>query len=155
MIWAIDTVKWWLEDNPVILHCSGIGGNGEVALGIIDYMQNVGNIHGYLYGEAASANAFIWLGCQERYFSKRSTLSLHSSYRHVHRDAEWHAYDERKIKAKLESNRGLNDRLYGLLAEVSGLPVDYWRDKLDGLGQECYELGADELLTLGMGKLIS
>lgn len=127
--------------KKVMLEITSEGGSATAALAYYDKIKSsTMEIHGVVYGLAASAASLIFIACNKRYMSRNSWFMVHEDSLSDIDGKKVHEIEKEALHA-----RRMEDQWCDLFYASTGTPVSTWKE----LNKNETYMTAEECLKLG------
>ena len=148
--WSIDYIctTYPNEVDEIVLRINGPGGDQSDMFACVDLIRVEGQsipIHGYLYGEAASAHSVIWAACPRRTVLPNAALAVHSCQ-------TWfpQSIGGQELQRRVADIDQINQKMAAIYADAcAAAPYNtakYWMDVMNDHSTATLQLMAKELV---------
>lgn len=135
------------EAAPIHLYVRSDGGSSQAGMALVNIIQQVGNVWGWMVGDSSSAAATIWAGCARRLVFANGRMGIHP--------AMWYQ-NEVKIDAAIASKWAMklvktDERQCEVYAAASNKDFKWWWERINQPGDMKW-LDARELICIEMAE---
>lgn len=132
---------------PIHLYVRSDGGSANVGIALVNIIQQVGNVWGWLVGDSSSAAATIWAGCGKRLVFANGRLGIHPAMWYQS-EVKFDAANAGRWANKLLKT---DERQCEIYAAASTKSYEWWWERYNQAGGMKW-LDARELICIGMAE---
>jgi ATP-dependent protease ClpP protease subunit len=132
---------------PIHLYIRSDGGSSQVGIALVNIIQQVGHVWGWLIGDSSSAAATIWAGCAKRLVFANGRMGIHPAMWYQS-EVKFDAANASRWAHKLLKT---DERQCEIYAAASSKNFTWWWERISLPGDMKW-LDARELICIGMAE---